>query len=128
MNKRRILVVEDERLVARHIETMVLGLGYDVVGAVSTGEDAVRVALETLPDLVLMDVAMPDLSGFEATAWDDISSVESGGKPYQKAPGLVQIFRPDDKKRVAVAPNVQLYSLQSRKTRFCRRPLRLAMV
>ncbi len=73
MDKRRILVVEDERLVARHIETMVLGLGYDVIGVVSTGEDAVRVALEALPDIVLMDIMLRgDMDGIMASRqiWD----------------------------------------------------------
>jgi diguanylate cyclase (GGDEF)-like protein/PAS domain S-box-containing protein len=73
MDKRRILVVEDERLVAKHIETMVLGLGYDVVGVVATGEDAVRVALEALPDLVLMDIMLRgEMDGIMASReiWD----------------------------------------------------------
>jgi diguanylate cyclase (GGDEF)-like protein/PAS domain S-box-containing protein len=58
MNKTRILVVEDERLVAKHIENMVRGLGYDVAAVEATGEDAIRTALEKLPDLVLMDIML----------------------------------------------------------------------
>ena len=73
MNKRRILVVEDERLVAKHIENMVRGLGYDVAGVAATGEDAVRIALGTLPDLVLMDIMLRgDMDGIAASEqiWD----------------------------------------------------------
>ncbi len=73
MNKRRILVVEDERLVAKHIENMVRGLGYDVAGVAATGEDAVRVALGALPDLVLMDIMLRgDMDGIAASEqiWD----------------------------------------------------------
>lgn len=73
MNKRRILVVEDERLVAKHIENMVRGLGYEVAGVAATGEDAVRIALETLPDLVLMDIMLRgDMDGIAASEqiWD----------------------------------------------------------
>ena len=73
MEKHKILVVEDERLVAKHIETMVKGLGYEIVGVVSTGEDAVRFALETLPDLVLMDIMLRgDMDGIMASRqiWD----------------------------------------------------------
>lgn len=58
MDKRRILVVEDERLVAKHIENMVRSLGYEVSGVAAAGEDAVRIALGTLPDLVLMDIML----------------------------------------------------------------------
>jgi diguanylate cyclase (GGDEF)-like protein/PAS domain S-box-containing protein len=68
MDKRRILVVEDERLVAKHIENMVRGLGYDVAGVAATGEDAVRIALDTLPDLVLMDIMLRgDMDGIAAS-------------------------------------------------------------
>ena len=73
MDKKRILVVEDERLVAKHIENMVRGLGYDVAAVVATGEDAVRTALETLPDLVLMDIMLRgDMDGITASEqiWD----------------------------------------------------------
>ncbi len=73
MNKRRILVVEDERLVAKHIENMVRGLGYEVAGVAATGEDAVRTALGTLPDLVLMDIMLRgDMDGIAASEqiWD----------------------------------------------------------
>ncbi len=73
MNKRRILVVEDERLVAKHIENMVRGLGYEVAGVAATGKDAVRITLETLPDLVLMDIMLRgDMDGIAASEqiWD----------------------------------------------------------
>ena len=61
-------MVEDERLVAKHIENMVRGLGYDVAGVAATGEDAVRIALETLPDLVLMDIMLRgDMDGIAAS-------------------------------------------------------------
>src|SRR4030042_6322703 len=73
MNKRRILVVEDERLVAKHIENMVCGLGYDVAAVEASGEDAVRTALEKLPDLVLMDIMLRgEMDGITASEqiWD----------------------------------------------------------
>ncbi len=58
MSMARILIVEDERLVAAYIEKMVVGLGYEVAGVVSTGEDAVREAIRESPDLVLMDIML----------------------------------------------------------------------
>jgi diguanylate cyclase (GGDEF)-like protein/PAS domain S-box-containing protein len=56
--KTRILIVEDETLVARHIQNMVGGLGYEVVGVTATGEEAVTLALKTRPELVLMDIML----------------------------------------------------------------------
>ena len=41
--------------------------GFDVVGEAADGEEAVRVATETRPDVILMDVTMPDVDGVEAT-------------------------------------------------------------
>ena len=58
MNKRRILLVEDEKVVAADIQECVKGLGYDVVGTAGTGAEALRLAVNTAPDLVLMDIKL----------------------------------------------------------------------
>ncbi len=52
----KILIVEDEQIVAVDIENVLQRLGYRVVGAASCGEEACRMAAESPPDLVLMDV------------------------------------------------------------------------
>jgi CheY-like chemotaxis protein len=108
MEKIRILVVEDEAITAHDLRTSLLQLGYEVPAIVSTGEDAIRSAGETHPDLILMDIILGGrMSGIEAaevirqstaipvifvTAADDISTitqakrVEPYGyitKPYQ---------------------------------------------
>jgi len=54
--KVKILVVEDELIIAKGIEKRLKALGYSVTDTVASGEEAVRLALETLPDLVLMDI------------------------------------------------------------------------
>jgi signal transduction histidine kinase/CheY-like chemotaxis protein len=54
----RILVVEDERIVALDLVRTLEDLGYEVLGSVATGEAAVAVANETLPDAVLMDIRL----------------------------------------------------------------------
>ncbi len=58
MHKPRIMLVEDEKVVAADIQECVTGLGYEVVGAVATGIDALRLAVNTMPDLVLMDIKL----------------------------------------------------------------------
>jgi PAS domain S-box-containing protein len=54
----RILVAEDELIIAKGIEKRLAALGYEVIDAVPTGEEAVIKVLETLPDLVLMDICL----------------------------------------------------------------------
>ena len=77
MDKARILVVEDEPVVALDISTMLLGMGFEVLPPVSTGRLAVEAAREYKPDLILMDIALPGgIDGIEAAvairARDDI--------------------------------------------------------
>jgi diguanylate cyclase (GGDEF)-like protein/PAS domain S-box-containing protein len=67
MEKTRILVVEDEGLIARDIENMVRNAGYEVCGVVSSGEEAVEEADKTEPDLILMDIILQgSMDGVEA--------------------------------------------------------------
>src|SRR3954468_15076204 len=54
----RILIVEDDRVVARDIQQQLSRVGYTVVGTTPRGEDAVSLALETRADLVLMDIRL----------------------------------------------------------------------
>jgi response regulator RpfG family c-di-GMP phosphodiesterase len=58
MSDIRILVVEDESLVAKDIQNMLISLGYEVIDVVSTGEEAIRLAESTSPDLVLLDIVL----------------------------------------------------------------------
>jgi PAS domain S-box-containing protein len=58
MNKPRIMLVEDERVVAADIAECVKGLGYEVVGSAASGMEALRMAVKTMPDLVLMDIKL----------------------------------------------------------------------
>ncbi len=54
----QIMVVEDERITAKDIESALESAGYGVAGLVHSGEDAVRKAGELRPDLVLMDIKL----------------------------------------------------------------------
>lgn len=62
----RVLVAEDEVLIRLDLVEMLTEEGYDVVGQAGDGEQAVELATELRPDLVVMDVKMPKLDGISA--------------------------------------------------------------
>ena len=69
MSKARIMLVEDEKVVAADIQECVTGLGYEVVGAASSGAEAIRMAVNTVPDLVLIDIKLKGvLDGIDVAA------------------------------------------------------------
>jgi len=67
MTNARILIVEDESIVAKDIQNSLTGLGYTVAGVVAFGEEAVERAGVLKPDLILMDVMLKGaMDGIEA--------------------------------------------------------------
>ena len=62
----RVVVAEDEALIRLDLVEMLREEGYDVVGQAGDGEEAVRLAEELRPDLVMLDVKMPVLDGISA--------------------------------------------------------------
>jgi len=62
----RVLVAEDEALIRLDLVELLTEEGYEVVAQVGDGEEAVKLAREMEPDLVVMDVKMPVMSGIEA--------------------------------------------------------------
>ncbi len=66
MAAKRILIVEDEGIIAKDIERALQKLAYHVVGIVSTGEEALLQAADERPDLVLMDIMLKgEIDGIE---------------------------------------------------------------
>ncbi|THG35277.1 response regulator [Glaciibacter flavus] len=63
---RRVVVAEDESLIRLDIVEILRDNGFDVVGEAGDGETAVALATELRPDLVVMDVKMPKLTGIQA--------------------------------------------------------------
>lgn len=63
-HKTRVLVVDDDRLVLATLAKGIRQWGYEVAEA-SSGEIALKLALETNPDVILLDVNMPRISGLE---------------------------------------------------------------
>jgi two-component system, response regulator PdtaR len=63
---RRVVIAEDEALIRMDLAEMLVEEGYDVVGQAADGAEAVRLAEELRPDLVVLDVKMPVLDGIAA--------------------------------------------------------------
>lgn len=69
MKSKRILIVEDERIVALNLQQRLTKLGYEVVGRAASGPDAIAKARISAPDLVLMDIHIEGpMDGIETAA------------------------------------------------------------
>ncbi|HID74251.1 MAG TPA: response regulator, partial [Thermoplasmata archaeon] len=63
----RILVVEDEKIVAKDIQFRLRGLGFEVTAIAASGEEAIDMARKHDPDLILMDIRLKgEMDGVEA--------------------------------------------------------------
>ena len=64
----KLLLVDDHTLVRTGIKSLLSDVaGFKIVGEASTGEEAVRLSKQLLPDVILMDIGMPGIGGLEAT-------------------------------------------------------------
>jgi len=69
MAKERILIVEDEKIIALDLKRRLLDFGYEVIGVIPTGEKAIEVAEKEAPDLILMDIMLKgEVDGIEAAS------------------------------------------------------------
>lgn len=66
MGQTRVVVADDESIIRMDLKEMLTGLGYLVVGEAGDGLSAVNLGRELKPDLVIMDIKMPDLDGIAA--------------------------------------------------------------
>ncbi|MBW6510864.1 MAG: response regulator [Desulfuromonadaceae bacterium] len=115
MSKGRILVVEDERIVAMDICETLENYGFSVTGCVTSGEEAIRVATREKPDLVLMDIRLGGkIDGLEAAReiqrqkWTPIVFLTAFGEQelVDQAIGIDAfgyILKPFEEKRLCVA-------------------------
>ncbi|TKC89486.1 response regulator transcription factor [Trinickia terrae] len=101
--KYRVLIVEDQHLLRMGLCRMVSELDdYCIAGEASGGIDACRLAAQTLPDLVLMDLSMPGGSGFEA-----ITAIKRGA-PHTRIIVLT-VHRSEDHVRESFASGADGY-------------------
>ena len=63
----RVLLAEDHKMVRQGTRMYLESMGIDIVGEATTGVEAVKLARQLQPDVVLMDIHMPELTGVEAT-------------------------------------------------------------
>ncbi len=66
LEKIKILIAEDDFLIAEEVSRIVKKIGYHLIGIASNGLKAVEMALKLKPDVVLMDIKMPKLDGLDA--------------------------------------------------------------
>ena len=66
MERTRVIIADDESLIRMDLREMLTNQGYLVVGEVGDGRSAVNLARELRPDIVIMDIKMPDMDGIEA--------------------------------------------------------------
>ena len=63
----RLMLADDHRMLREGLRRSMIDQGFDVVGEARDGEEAIRLAHELRPEVILMDVTMPEVDGVEAT-------------------------------------------------------------
>ena len=67
-SKAKLLIVEDEMILAGDMQMQLEKIGYDVVGIASSGKNAMKLTKETSPDLILMDIVLKgDMDGIDTS-------------------------------------------------------------
>ena len=114
---KRILVVEDEGVVAQFVSDFLKSKGYEVIGTANTGEGAVRMAIEERPDLIVMDIRLKGrMDGIQSvekihetlyipviymTAYSELSTIERANRTRHS--GFLKKPVRDDDLEIAVS-------------------------
>lgn len=87
----RVLVVDDQPLVRQAVRDILIDGGVEVIGEAANGRDAVALVRRSSPDVVVMDIRMPELDGIAATAQITGSSLSSATRVL-----ILTTFEEDD--------------------------------
>ena len=127
MKKARLLIVEDEAIVAEDLEMAITDIGYEVVGRAVSADEAVKKAVELKPDLILMDIVLKGKkTGIDAsdeikakmdmpiiflTAYTDITLIDEAKstEPY------AYLVKPFQERQLLAAIEMALYKSQMEK-------------
>ncbi len=66
MGQTRVVIADDESIIRMDLKEMLISLGYQVIGEAGDGREALKLAKELKPDLVIMDIKMPVMDGIQA--------------------------------------------------------------
>lgn len=98
----RVLVVDDSRLTRTIIKNALAGAGYDIVGEAVNGQEGIEMAARLKPDLVTVDITMPEKSGLESL--DELREKNPAGKVILvTALGSQKLLQEDAKKAGVLA-------------------------
>jgi len=110
LSQARVVIADDESIIRMDLKEMLSGLGYQIVGEASDGKQAINLARELKPDLVIMDIKMPEMDGITAakilteeriapvlllTAYSQVELVQ-GAKEAGVVGYIVKPFRQDE--------------------------------
>jgi len=74
----KVLVVDDSLIIRRQLTNLIEEMGHQVIGEASSGKSAISVYKDKKPDLITMDITMPDMDGIEAV--EHIKAKDSNAK------------------------------------------------
>lgn len=121
MSATRIMIVEDEMIIAMDLQETLIGFGFEVVGAVPSAEEAIELAGRTRPDLALMDINLQgEMSGLDAAAilreQFDIPTLlltayvsEELLNQAKRCDALGYLLKPYDERELGVALNMAIH-------------------
>ena len=119
MKPLKIVIADDESVIRMDLKEILQEAGHEVVGETANGRRAVAIVRETSPDLVIMDIKMPDMDGVEAarliaadhlapvlllTAFDDAELIERA----KDAEVLAYLVKPVEEKNLFPAMEIAL--------------------
>ena len=119
MKPLKIVIADDESVIRMDLKEILQEAGHEVVGETANGRRAVAIVRETSPDLVIMDIKMPDMDGVEAarliaadhlapvlllTAFDDAEPIERA----KDAGVLAYLVKPVEEKNLFPAMEIAL--------------------